>query len=180
MSARCASVSTFCTRVGFPPSPRSDSRGGVAGGGGDTLLDPVHDRAGLTAHEPVRSRSRRGSGTWSIPARLRSAAASSMISRTEMCTTITAWRAPAIAAASTAPSRTRCGDRASRTLSLALAGSPSVPLATTTGARRAATAASFRAVGKAAPPRPVSPDRSTSSISASRRGRSRLGDGAGP
>ena len=179
MSARCASVSTFCTRVGFPPSPRSDSRGGVRVGAGT----PFSIQCTTALASPPTNRSApvtTCTGTWSIPARLRSAAASSMISRTEVCTTITARLAPVIAAASTAPSRTRCGDRASRTLSLALAGSPSVPLATTTGARRAATAASFRAVGKAAPPRPVSPDRSTSSISASRRGRSRMGDGAGP
>ena len=35
----------------------------------------------------------------------------------------------------TAPSRTRCGERASSTLSFALAGSPSVPFATTTAVR---------------------------------------------
>jgi hypothetical protein len=101
---------------------------------------------------------------------LRSAAAWSTISRTAWWTTTTARPAPTISAASTAPSRTRCGSRASRTLSFALAGSPSVPLAITTARRRpAATAASFRAVGKLAPPRPVSPARATSVISASRR-----------
>jgi hypothetical protein len=49
---------------------------------------------------------------------------------------------------------------------LRLAGSLSTPLATTTvGPDAAATAASLRPAGKAAPPRPVSPDRLTSSIS---------------
>ncbi len=45
--------------------------------------------------------------------------------------------APVAAAAASAPSRTRCGTRCSRTRSLALAGSPSEPL-TTTVARRPA------------------------------------------
>ena len=55
--------------------------------------------------------------------------------------------------------RTRAGgDR------LALMGSPSVPLTTTTGREPEATAASLRAVGKPAPPRPRRPARSTSPI----------------
>ena len=133
MSARWARVSTFWTRVGFPPSPRSDSRGGVAVGVGiprsiqctTALASPATNRSAA-----VTTRIRTGSAR----ARRRSATASSTISRTEWCTTITAWRAPTSSAASAAPSRTRCGDRASRTLSFALAGSPSVPFATTTGA----------------------------------------------
>ena len=91
--------------------------------------------------------------------------------------------APAIPAARTAPSSTRCGSVASSTLSLALAGSPSVPLTTTTGRPgAAATAASLRAVGKAAPPRPVSPARPTSAIRSRWRIRQRChaGLGAGP
>jgi len=86
--------------------------------------------------------------------------------RTDRCATTTACRAPTIPAAATAPSSTRCGARASSTLSFALAGSPSAPFATTTGAVRPATTASFRAVGNPAPPRPDSPARSTSAISA--------------
>ena len=83
--------------------------------------------------------------------------------------------APTAAAASAIPSSTRCGDWRSRIASLPLAGSDSAPLATTTAAPRrrprpdraaaAVTARILRAIGKAAPPRPVSPARSTAAIS---------------
>ena len=179
MSARCASVSTFCTRVGLPPRPRSDSLGGVAVGAGTpcsiqcttALASPATNRS-AAVRTVTRTRSRR--------ARRRSAAARPRMSRTSRCATITAWLAPTICAASTAPSRTRCGDLAISTLSLALAGSPSVPLPITTGARPAATAASLRAVGNPAPPLPVSPARSTSAISARMSPRPGPGHGGGP
>ncbi len=61
-----------------------------------------------------------------------------------------------VRASSSSPSSTRSGDSRSRTASLWLSGSPSMALPTTTG-RRPSSAASFRAVGKPAPPRPVSP-----------------------
>ncbi len=68
------------------------------------------------------------------------------------------------------PSITRCGEFVSRVWSFRLRGSPSAPLATTTAddtqaaSRDRRPAASFRAAGNAAPPRPVRPARSTSSI----------------
>ncbi len=82
--------------------------------------------------------------------------------------------APTASAASAIPSSTRCGARASSSRSLPLAGSDSAPFATTTvppGPRSGpafrlacATARILRPAGKLAPPRPVSPDRSTSVI----------------
>ena len=70
---------------------------------------------------------------------------------------------------------------ASSTLSFALAGSPSVPLAITTGTSwPLATACSFRAVGKLAPPRPVSPARPTSAMNSARHRPSRPGTGGRP
>ena len=61
-------------------------------------------------------------------------------------------------ARTSSPSSTRCGLRVSRTASLWLSGSPSMALPTTTGLRlAAATARTLVAVGKPAPPRPVSP-----------------------
>ena len=70
------------------------------------------------------------------------------------------------AAATAAPSSTRCGARCSSTRSFSLAGSPSVPLAThdsrARGGRR--PRAACVATGNAAPPRPRRPERSTSSI----------------
>ena len=178
ISARCARVSTFCTSVGLPPRPRSDSRGGVAAGAGTprsiqrttALASPPTNRS-AAVRTRIRTRSKRA---WR-----RSATASSMMSRTHRCTTITASLAPVSSAAITAPSRTRCGDLAISTLSLALAGSPSVPFAITTAAGPAATAASLRAVGNPAPPRPVSPARATSAISASLSRLPKL-DGGGP
>ncbi len=178
MSARCASVSTFCTSVGAPRRPRWASRGGVAVGAGTPRWTHCTTALAWPATNPsaaVRTSSR----TRSRPARARSATASSRISRTSRCTTITASLAPVISAASTAPSRTRCGEQAMSTRSFTLAGSPSVPFATTTGARPAATAASLRAVGNPAPPRPVSPARATSAISASRCRRLKP-EGSGP
>jgi hypothetical protein len=54
-------------------------------------------------------------------------------------------------------------------LSLPLAGSPSAPLTTTTGERRPSrTARSLIPVGKAAPPRPRRPDRSTAAMKSPR------------
>ncbi len=178
MSARCASVSTFCTSVGAPRRPRKASRGGVAVGAG--IPRWIHRTTALAwpATNPSAA-VRTSSHTRSRPARTRSATAWSMIARTSRCTTITAFPAPVISAASTAPSRTRCGEEAMSTRSFMLAGSPSVPDATTTGALPAATAASLRAVGNLAPPRPVSPARATSAISASRCRRLRL-EGGGP
>jgi len=178
MSARCASVSTFCTSVGAPRRPRRERCGGVAVGVGT----PRWIQCTTALAWPATNRSaavRTSSRTRPERARTRSATASATISRTPRCTTTTALLAPIISAASTAPSRTSCGDRAMSTRSFALAGSPSVPFATTTGACPAATAASLRAVGNPAPPRPVSPARSTSSISASRCGRPRP-EGGGP
>ncbi|ESU45949.1 hypothetical protein P376_6073 [Streptomyces sp. HCCB10043] len=74
-------------------------------------------------------------------------------------TATTRVRAPSASAASSAPSRIRCGARLSRTVSLRQAGSPSLPLITTTGRtpRRMdafATARSFLPNGKPAPPLP--------------------------
>ena len=84
----------------------------------------------------------------------RSAAARSTISRTVWCTTRTTWPAPVSSAAPTAPSSTRCGATASRTLSLSLAGSPSTPLPMTIRTGPAGQGAQLDRGGKAraAPP----------------------------
>ena len=56
MSARCASVSTFCTSVGCRVQASLGDSRRRRGGRGDAPPDPVHDRARLAGHEPVRRR----------------------------------------------------------------------------------------------------------------------------
>ena len=179
ISARWASVSTFCTSVGRPPSPCSESRGG-ARGRGDAALDPVHDRAGLAGDKPVGGRDdpdphRVGSGRPPArPPHHRRSRGPSDARRPS------AWLAPdhprrrapprPAPGAVTGPAgpcpwrsqaRLRCRWPRPR------------------AARPAATAASLRAVGNAAPPRPQSPDRPISSISAARPRRAGRPAGAG-
>ena len=76
------------------------------------------------------------------------------------------WSAPTAPAAIRAPSMIRYGLRTIRVRSLKLPGSPSAPLTTTVPARSAlaATVRHFVPVGNPAPPRPRSPDASSSSI----------------
>ena len=165
ISARWARVSTFCTRAGpgpclpLPPSrlPLPPSRGGRPVGAAtprSTQCTTALASPAMNVSAAVSTRT----GTGSVPAARRSATAWSTISRTLWCTTITTSRAPVSSAAPAAPSSTRCGATASRTLSLSLAGSPSTPLAMTLGTGQAAASArSLTAVGKPAPPRPVRP-----------------------
>ena len=76
--------------------------------------------------------------------------------------------APTVSAAISAPSRTRYGLRDNNSRSLKLPGSPSAPLTTTVaasvGEAFAATVRHFVPVGNPAPPRPRSPEASSSSI----------------
>src|SRR6266511_2256115 len=112
------------------------------------------------------------SRTWTPSERPRSARARPMASWAAVAarsTQTTTSLAPTAAAASSAPSITRCGAMVSSSLSLWLLGSPSEPLTTTTGAPRPSrTARSLVPVGKLAPPRPRSPDRSTAAMKSSR------------
>ena len=72
---------------------------------------------------------------------------------------------PIAAAATSAPSSTRCGTYLSNISSLRLAGSPSLPLITTMGrVRPRLTVRILRPVGKAPPPRPRKPALSTADM----------------
>ena len=53
--ARCARVSTFCTRVGRPAAPRWKGRSGYTGAA-DALADPVREGALLAGHVARRRR----------------------------------------------------------------------------------------------------------------------------
>ena len=127
---------------------------------GVASVEPVDQGGGLPGDVAVRGGFERGCRSCRIgrravrrgPLRRRGCSPGAVRSMQTM-----ASRAPTAAAAAAIPSRTRWGTVESRTLSLALAGSPSVPLATTTARRPAATAAILTAVGKPAPPRPLSP-----------------------
>ena len=81
MSARWASVSTFCTSVGLPCRPRSDSRCGVAFGFGT----PRSSQCTTALASPATNRSAAGT-TLSLArsrrARFRSATAAAMMSLT--------------------------------------------------------------------------------------------------
>ena len=75
--------------------------------------------------------------------------------------------APHAAARSCAPSRTRCGDRSNKSLSLSLAGSPSMALTRTVPPAPAVRATlSLVAAGKPAPPRPPRPETSSAATTA--------------
>ena len=159
ISARCASVSTFCTSVGRPTTPRSKTRGGLNRGIAGSPLT----RLASADSSPARKRggaSMISTGAASRPAAARSATAarSRSCSRALRCTYRPTAAEPTASAASCRPSSTRCGEIHSSDLSLSLAGSPSAPLPITTGwVAASATAASLRCTGNAAPPRPVSP-----------------------
>ena len=107
-----------------------------------------------------------------MPARSASATAARMRSSargySERMNT-TAWRAPTAKAESARPSSTPCGSRSSSTRSMNEPGSPSSPFATTnfSGPGAAAAARHLAAVGKPLPPRPRSPEPSTSASTAS-------------
>src|SRR4051794_8486166 len=156
-SARRASVSTFCTSVGRPPTPRSRIGTSFERGSGS----PPSTAATSADSSPARNRSAVACSRTDGPSG-RSARRSARAGSSGGAAARTMVSAPSVRATSASPSSTRCGACVSRTASLAAAGSPSAPLPTTTGARRAARAAaatdrSSVAVGKPAPPRPVSP-----------------------
>ncbi len=54
MSATWASVSTFCTRVGAPPTPRSNTGGRLNAGTAEPAADPADQRGFLAGQEPRR------------------------------------------------------------------------------------------------------------------------------
>ena len=89
----------------------------------------------------------------------------STLARADSQTHTISSSAPSACAASWAPSSTRWGSVCISVRSFRLAGSPSAALTTTTARlREAATARSFVAVGKPAPPCPRRPARSSCSI----------------
>ena len=121
-------------------------------------FERVDERRLLAGDEARTGRPRAATSGRGRAARRERAETTPTSSPAERSTATNDFRAPSAAAASAAPSSTRCGARRSRSLSLKLTGSPSAPLATTTGRRRpAATAASLRPAGKPPPPRPRRP-----------------------
>ena len=165
ISARCASVSTFCTSVGRPPTPRSNGYGGLSVGfaarpaTARRARSPPRRRTdpGLPDLDPNRGRRR-------SPQSARSSSGAGFGSRARS----PPLRLPAPPA--TAPSRTRCGATAS----------VSGPSCSTARPRLRSRRSSDRralsrdrgqlvvAAGKPAPPRPRRPASSTSRIVSTR------------
>jgi len=176
MSAACASDSTFCTRVGRPPTPWSR-----------TVRNPV--KLGVatpcpamvfTAADSWPARNRSGAATTSMGTGSRArcrldSMADLMAVVAPDGTYIRISDAPIHRAAMDAPSRTRWGSWWMSIRSLPLAGSPSAPFPTTTGLRNLVppTDRHLAATGNHAPPWPRSPLTSSSrrNVAASQFGR---------
>ena len=157
--AMWASVSTLLTRVGRPRTP--DVEEGTVRSRG--RAGPPSTRLTTADSSPATNPS--GAATtvtrWrSTFADLRSLRAVLIVGTARDGTYMTTLSADTAAAATFRPSSTRCGARESSSASLWLSGSPSAPLPITT-ALRPVTDAILRPAGKPAPPRPVSPDRSS-------------------
>ena len=172
ISARWASVSTFCTSVGAPPRPRSNGYGGLSVG----FAGRPARRGG--ALSPRRRRSRRARDATRQPHAVSALGECAAID--ERCSSSasqrrrsTTSRAPTAAAAASGAVEDEVRGERSSALSLPLAGSPSAPFTTTTGRPRCcATAASLSAGRKAAA---APPARARSLCDESRSGRPTLG-----
>ena len=168
--------STFWTKVGRPPTPRSRT-GWSPTNEGTAGSRPL---MALTAADSCPARNRSGAtmtsmGHGSSALRLRSLMAA-VITRAPSAGTNTCARdAPRVLAARTAPSSTRWGSWWTRKRSLLLAGSPSAPFATTRGVRSLVLPTERHLVptGNQAPPCPRRPLASSSSMKA---GPSQCGD----
>ena len=166
----CASVSALLTSVGRRRTPCSKGSGGVNVGSAGPPLRWLTSADSWPATYPVgHGRSTRCARAAREHARSSIAAASaSALAGRRLADGDDHIVAPSACAASTAPSSTRCGtswqQRAVlRARRLALGG---VDDDDRRGRARAATARSFVAVGKPAPPCPRRPARSSASISA--------------
>ena len=160
-SATWARVSALRTSVGRPPTPDSVTRVNGSRGRAGRPSSWLTSAVSWPAMKPPSS--------WTTSTFRPRAAARAAVGSISGPTARTARLACIARARVSRPSSTRWGLRVSRTASLWLSGSPSMPLPTTTGFRApAATERTLVAVGKPAPPRPVSPLSVTASRSSSR------------
>ena len=132
ISARCASVSTFCTSVGRPSTPFWNGRSGNTGVATPSPTQCARALSSLATYRAGGSTRAIGTGSSSRSRRARVSTSSAAEPR---WTAMRASEAPTLCAANERPSRTRCGLAAMRATSLLLAGSPSIPLAMAMGCR---------------------------------------------